>query len=212
MRARHVVGALISAATVAGCSNTQATEPAANQSAIAQLESAAAAQAALPGCAEVFVPGKPVDEQLARAGCKSKRGVVQFVGFFECADGGILFQVDATTGAPNGYGFGGKPYRVVKGESAADKGYKKAYEACQSGKTEAAGSAPKRQEKSMTKPTVETVAGEAAAAEPQAVMTEATAETADEPTPEPTRDLVPVPGGEWRSRPSPTPTSTEDPA
>jgi hypothetical protein len=210
MKARHVMGAVAVITALAGCSGTAPTDPAADQAAdtVKVLESAAAAQAALPACKDVFVPGKPVDEQLARAGCKSPRDVVQFIGFFECADGGILFQVDGTTGAPNGYGFGGKPYRVVKGETAADKGYAKASEACRTGKTAAAGAAPKRQEKSMTKPTVETVAGEVAAAEPQAAVTEAAAEPAEEPTP----DQVPVPGGEWRSRPSPTPTSTEDPA
>ncbi|GIE29973.1 hypothetical protein Ait01nite_030180 [Actinoplanes italicus] len=85
---------------------------------------------ALPACSEVFIPGKTVDEKKALAGCLSTRGQVVAVGFFECQDGGVLFQVDASTGAPGGYGFGGKPYRVVTGEAAADKGYKKAYNTC----------------------------------------------------------------------------------
>jgi hypothetical protein len=157
MRARHVVGALISAVTVAGCSNTQSTEPAGQP--VSPLESAAAAASALPTCSEVFVPGHAVDEKKALAGCLSKRGVVQGIGFFECNDGTVLFQVDASTGAPNGYGFGGKKYVTVKGESAADKGYKKAYQACHSDKPAAA----RNTEEDSKMTTIEPAANKAAA-------------------------------------------------
>lgn len=122
MRARHVMGVAIALATIGGCSSPGPAQVTMN----APVESAPA----LPACAEVFQPGKVVDEVLATAGCTSPRGITQFVGFFECQDGGILFQVDANTGAPGGYGFGGKQYRVVKGDPAADKSYKQAYKTC----------------------------------------------------------------------------------
>lgn len=213
MRARHVMGAVITATALAGCANSPApTDQAADT--VKVLESAAAAQAALPACKDVFVPGKAVDEQVARAGCKSPRDVVQFIGFFECQDGGILFQVDASSGAPNGYGFGGKPYRVVKGESAADKGYKRAYQACHSNEPARA-----RTEKedavgnikvSTPGAAVEVTAG---ASRVQVSVGATPASTpADPESPAPVEVQVPVPGGEWRSRPSPTPTSTDDPA
>lgn len=213
MRARHVMSA-VALVALAGCSSSPApADPAADT--VKVLESAAAAQAALPLCSDVFVPGKPVDEKLALAGCKSKRGVFQSVAFFECQDGGILFQIDASTGAPNGYGFGGKPYQAVEGDSAADKGYKKAYHACQSNEPAVA-----RTDRSSTvtegQPAVEPVTTTSSSTVGQADTGRAVAETtaqepaADQPETEPTTEEVPVPGGEWRLHPSPSPSPTED--
>jgi hypothetical protein len=45
-----------------------------------------------------------------------------------------------------------------------------------------------------------------------ALAAEAGPELPGEETQEPAPDAVPVPGGEWRSRPSPAVTSTDDPA
>jgi hypothetical protein len=170
---------------------------------------------ALPTCAEVFVPGKPVDEQLARAGCLSARGQVVAVGFFECQDGGILFQVDASTGAPNGYGLGGKPYRVVKGESAANRGYKKAYQACMSADqpTAAGRSEARMSTKPPTAAAVEVTAGPGAGGVVVSVTTPApVTPTTPGNGPTPVEEVrIPVPGGEWANAPKTPATSTVDP-
>jgi hypothetical protein len=94
------------------------------------FQSQAAAEDAMPACADVFVPGKAIDEKKALGGCKSTRDQIQYIGNFECNDGRVLFQVDAATGAPNGYGFGGGKYVKVAGETAANRGYAKATAAC----------------------------------------------------------------------------------
>jgi hypothetical protein len=94
------------------------------------FQSQAAAENAMPACADVFVPGKVIDEKQAIGGCKSPRGEIQYIGYFECNDGRVLFSPDAKTGAPNGYGFGGEKYVKVAGETAANRGYAKATAAC----------------------------------------------------------------------------------
>lgn len=95
------------------------------------LQDIAASQAALPQCSAVFVPGKPIDYQLASNGCNDKFGNLQLPGAFNCIDGKHLWQVDAKTGAEPGYGREGEPYVAQVGaEVAADPGYKAAYNAC----------------------------------------------------------------------------------
>ncbi|MET8150183.1 hypothetical protein ACIBSW_24180 [Actinoplanes sp. NPDC049668] len=85
--------------------------------------------AAATACAEVFQPGKVVDEGKAQAGCAGPGGQVRYVSAFECTDGRRLYQVDATTGASAGYGFGGKSY-VASADSAKDAKYGQAYRSC----------------------------------------------------------------------------------
>jgi hypothetical protein len=97
---------------------------------ITAFQSIAAAEDALPPCAEVFVPGKVIDKKQAMAGCKSPSGQIQYIGYFECQDGRMLFSADAHTGAPAGYGFSGEKYVKVSGEVAANRGYAKATAAC----------------------------------------------------------------------------------
>jgi hypothetical protein len=121
MGARHVVMAAALVSALTGCSSppSQATPNAP----IAQSPD-------LPACATVFQPGKVVDKAQATAGCTSPSGSVQVAGFSDCKDGTVLWQVDATTGAPAGFAREGQPYQTVEGEAAADPGYNKAYEAC----------------------------------------------------------------------------------
>lgn len=91
-----------------------------------------ASQPPRPKCADVFTPGKkivfPPDE--AAKGCADPDGGINIVGSFRCGDGRHLFQADASTGAPRGYGFDGDVYHATEGEVASDSGYKKAYAAC----------------------------------------------------------------------------------
>lgn len=90
-----------------------------------------ASVAALPRCSEVFVPGEPIDDEAARAGCRDASGDVQIVGSFDCADGRRLWQVDASTGAPAGWGFSGEKYKASD-DPANDPEYAKAYASCNS--------------------------------------------------------------------------------
>lgn len=83
-----------------------------------------------PSCSELFQPGKPIDAKKASTGCTDGSGGSQVVASFTCNDGTHLWQVDARTGAPAGYGQDGKAYKAVRGEIAADAGYKKAYASC----------------------------------------------------------------------------------
>lgn len=85
-----------------------------------------ASAAALPKCAEVFAPGQVIDQAKAQAGCLDPDGGIQVAGAHRCQDGRSLWQVDASTGAKAGYGFGGQKY--IAGES----GYRKAYDSCMS--------------------------------------------------------------------------------
>jgi hypothetical protein len=84
-----------------------------------------------PKCAEVFVPGRkivfPPDE--AAKGCADPDGGLQIVGVRRCADGGHLFNVDAATGAPKGWGLDGQPYHASSNLDT-DAEFGKAYDAC----------------------------------------------------------------------------------
>ena len=120
--------ALIVIALAGGCS----AKPAAvvdDPQDVKAIKSAAAAQNALPVCKEVFVPGKVIDAKKAAAGCKDAHGQVHLLGVFTCADGRALYSVDADTGAPAGWGYGGGKFHAAK-DPAADPGYGKAYDAC----------------------------------------------------------------------------------
>ncbi|WP_433793792.1 hypothetical protein [Actinoplanes sp. CA-252034] len=130
----------VALAALAGCSSPA---PAEEGAAPAKPEATAASQAAaLPVCGEVFVPDKPVNGFDEQTGCTGKDGTVQFIGAIECGDGTKLWPVDASTGAPTGYGREGQAYRVVKGEVQADNGYKQAYEDCMKEAPASAGPAP----------------------------------------------------------------------
>lgn len=85
-----------------------------------------------PKCADVFVPGKRIAFPPAEAakGCADPDGGINIVGSFRCGDGRHLFQVDAATGAPRGWGFDGEAYHATPGEVASDAGYAKAYDEC----------------------------------------------------------------------------------
>lgn len=90
---------------------------------------AAPGSGALPACSAVFKPGKVIDEELAASGCLDKAGATQIVGSFNCSDGGRLFQVDATSGATAGYGFGGEKFRATA-DAADDPEYSNALQSC----------------------------------------------------------------------------------
>lgn len=112
--------ALAAVLLAAACSSTSGHAPPA----------AAPTTPSLPACSAVFKPGQVIDKEKAAAGCTDPDGGVQAVGSFRCGDGTHLWQVDAATGATAGYGRDGKAYKAVKGDVAADAGYKKAYSAC----------------------------------------------------------------------------------
>jgi hypothetical protein len=82
-----------------------------------------------PTCAEVFDPGRLIDEKVALAPCQDPDGKLKAVGNFVCVDGRYLFQVDASTGAPAGWGFGGRAYRETT-DAATDPDYAAAYRDC----------------------------------------------------------------------------------
>lgn len=83
-----------------------------------------------PLCSDLFKEGQTVDYEAAKGGCTDPDGNIYSAPYFRCNDGTHLFQIDAKSGAQNGYGFEGQPYVVVAGETAADKGYAKAYADC----------------------------------------------------------------------------------
>lgn len=85
---------------------------------------------ALPKCSEMFKVGQKIDAEKAKAGCTDPDGGQQFAGSFRCNDGRRLWQVDASTGAAAGWGFGGDTYRATK--AGKDPAYAKAYNACNS--------------------------------------------------------------------------------
>jgi hypothetical protein len=91
--------------------------------------SAASPSAAWPSCDAVFVPGEEIDTDRALAPCRDPAGGLVAVGNFRCSDGRRLFQVDASTGAPAGWGFGGAAYRETA-DAASDPAYAAAYSEC----------------------------------------------------------------------------------
>lgn len=79
-------------------------------------------------CADVFRPGQVIDKDKAKA-CLNPDGGIEVVGSFRCADGRYLYQADARTGAPKGWGFSGDVYHAAP-DLATDPGYGAAYRAC----------------------------------------------------------------------------------
>ena len=127
MRALHIFGLAAGALVVlGGCSQAESAKPAADVT-VAQTS---ASTAALPACKDVFQPGKLVDKQQATAGCTSPSGTALMLASLNCTDGTMLWQVEASSGAPAGFVREGKPYQVVKADGAADATYQKAYQAC----------------------------------------------------------------------------------
>jgi hypothetical protein len=108
-----------------GCSKAEPAKTTAN----VPVAPASAPAAAPPACKDVFQPGKLVDKEKAKAGCSSPSGTALMLASLDCTDGTVLWQVDASSGAPAGYVREGQPYQVVK-DAAAEAGYKKAYQAC----------------------------------------------------------------------------------
>ena len=121
---------LLSAAAllaVAGCSSP---DPAPDSGAQAKPSAASSAPQG-PDCRTVFVVGQVIDAAKGKAGCTDPNGGVQVPGSFTCSDGRELFQVDANTGAPAGWGFSGGKFTASK-EAATDPKYHAAYEKCTS--------------------------------------------------------------------------------
>lgn len=85
--------------------------------------------AAWPPCAEIFAPGRVIEEEQALAPCRDPDGGLKAVGNFRCTDGRRLFQVDANTGAPAGWGFGGTAFQETA-DAASDPAYAAAYREC----------------------------------------------------------------------------------
>jgi hypothetical protein len=88
---------------------------------------AQASLATLPQCSDMFQPGRSIHAPAVGPQCADPDGKWVVVGSFRCADGRHLWQVDASTGAPAGYGFDGRPYQ--RGTSS-DPGYSVAYATC----------------------------------------------------------------------------------
>ena len=96
---------------------------------VAQVQAYASQQAALPKCADVFQVGKAIDQAKAGTGCLDPEGNPNSIGNFRCTDGGHLWSVSATTGAPTGWGFSGKAFHASK-KVDEDPAYASAYHAC----------------------------------------------------------------------------------
>ncbi|GGN86349.1 hypothetical protein GCM10010112_67800 [Actinoplanes lobatus] len=206
MRARHVMSA-IGLIAIAGCSGPAPAQVIVNTP-------APVATPVLPTCAEVFKPGQVVTSYDEQAGCTNKQGSIQFIGAHDCADGTKLWSVDATTGAPAGYARQGQPFRVVKGDIAASKGYKKAYQACQN-KPAAAGSREHTMDVEQTTEATAVVAGvkvtttaDLRATTPATPATPAIPATPGKKQPDsvPPAERTPYPGGEWANAPQTPPT------
>lgn len=120
--------ALLAVVLLAACSsNEEGTRP--------PTADGVASTPALPKCAEVFKLGQKIDQDKAKGGCLDPGGGVQLVGAHRCNDGRYLWQVDASTGAPAGWGFGNDVF-VASKDAASDPAYSKAYEKCKSPRTE----------------------------------------------------------------------------
>lgn len=100
------------------------------QATTAETSAAAPSPSGPPQCADLFVEGQPIDFAAAKGGCTDPDGGLHSASFFRCNDGTHLWQLDAKTGAPNGWGFDDQPYVVVAGDTASDKDYAKAYAKC----------------------------------------------------------------------------------
>lgn len=120
MRITRAVPAAMLLLALAACGTPDATTPA---------EASAPTTPALAKCADVFKPGQVIDQKKAAAGCLDPDGGAQSPGSFRCGDGRHLWQVDAATGAPAGWGFSGSKYRASK-DAARDPAYTKAYASC----------------------------------------------------------------------------------
>lgn len=98
---------------------------------VGELQSAAAQQAALPHCVDVFHAGQKLDYAGYSAGCLDPQGGVQLGGWGRCTDGRILLSFEGTAGIPDGYGFVGDIWHpLTKHPIGADPGFAQAYSAC----------------------------------------------------------------------------------
>ncbi len=95
---------------------------------LVRIPAQAAPAVFVPRCADMFVPGQVL--QLRDARCLGVHGEPHTIGWHPCTRGRRLATVDATTGAPQGYGFDGGPYVAVSGVLAADKGFSAAMDSC----------------------------------------------------------------------------------
>jgi len=87
------------------------------------------AETVAPLCSDLFAIGQPIDFAKAKNGCTDPDGTLNAPSYHRCNDGTHLWQIDAATGAPAGYGFDSEPYQAAK-DAANDPGYGKAYDTC----------------------------------------------------------------------------------
>lgn len=129
---RNLVATLFTAAALTGCAgaNGGSVEPSAQPSTSAAAASSTPAPNGPPLCSDLFVEGQPIDYEAAKGGCSGPDGMLYAASAFSCNDGTHLWQIEAKTGALNGYGFDDQPYIVVEGDTASDKDYAKAYAKC----------------------------------------------------------------------------------
>lgn len=85
---------------------------------------------AVPKCSSLFHAGKilPKPPEPGGVTCVNQAGATFAVAGRWCRDGTFLWQVDARTGAPEGWGVSGGMYHL--GKAADDPGYAKAYNNC----------------------------------------------------------------------------------
>jgi len=86
--------------------------------------------APLPGCAEVFLPGAPVDTEGPDVACADTSGARRELAGIACRDGRYLWTPPVTTGASQGWGFARSTYHAVTGTLAADRGYQQSLRDC----------------------------------------------------------------------------------
>ena len=111
--------AVCAVAVTAACTGDETGTPA----------STAATGPAQPRCVDVFRTGEIIEPDAARDGCLDATGTVQQPTSVQCVDGRVLWSVDASTGAPGGWGFSGEEYQASS-DAQVDKEYNKAYEKC----------------------------------------------------------------------------------
>lgn len=83
---------------------------------------------AWPRCSDVFQPGKKI--RVSGDTCTTASGGVYPMIPFDCADGGKLYQVDADSGAPAGWGRAGGTYVAARGDVNSDPKAAEAMQKC----------------------------------------------------------------------------------
>jgi hypothetical protein len=78
-------------------------------------------------CAQVFRAAQVIAKGFDGA-CANAGGKLQLVPVFACKDGRKLFQIDASTGAPSGWGYAGAKYKAT--DPTGDPAYSTAVQKC----------------------------------------------------------------------------------